>query len=142
MACVGTLPLPLLVGERESLCSAASHAYIYSSGELFCKGMQSFRCYFCDVALITNTEGENSLEFDTAGNKGRYKKRHWGCYRGPCHRPGFLPRWRQFSSRTVKVGFMVDKLALGQVVFRTVQYSPVNYLSLSSGPLKDRQSAS
>jgi hypothetical protein len=40
----------------------------------------------------------------------------------------FLPRRSGFDPESVHVGFMVDKVALGQVFPRVLRFSPVNYI--------------
>jgi hypothetical protein len=40
--------------------------------------------------------------------------------------PGLSPRRPGFAPGSIRVGFVVDKVALGQVVLRVLRFSPVN----------------
>jgi branched-subunit amino acid transport protein len=41
---------------------------------------------------------------------------------------GLLPLWPRFKPRSVHVGFVVDKVTLGQVFLQVLQFSPVNII--------------
>jgi hypothetical protein len=46
---------------------------------------------------------------------------------------GFSLQSPGFASRAAHVGFVVDKVALGQVFLRVLRFSPVNIIHVSSG---------
>jgi hypothetical protein len=41
---------------------------------------------------------------------------------------GLSPRRRGFDPRSVNVGFVVDKVAMGQVFPRVFRFSPINFI--------------
>jgi hypothetical protein len=43
---------------------------------------------------------------------------------------GLSPRRPGFDPKSVQVGYVVDKVALGQVFLRVLQFSPVNFIPL------------
>jgi hypothetical protein len=49
--------------------------------------------------------------------------------------PGLSPRRPGFAPGSVHVGFVVDKVALGQVLLRVLRFSPVNIIPPSLSKL-------